>query len=106
MTGTQPALTSAQRAFLRARAHALQPVVYVGAAGVSAAVAAAVDGALRDHELIKVKLRVGDREARAAGIDAICSATGATVAGRVGNVAILYRRNPQRSRIVLPRPKA
>ena len=49
---------------LRAAAHPLKPVVTIGQRGYSAAVAAAIDEALIDHELIKVRLRGIEREQR------------------------------------------
>ncbi len=44
-----------QRDYLSRKAHGLQPVVQIGKAGLTEPVAAAVDKALEDHELIKVK---------------------------------------------------
>ena len=52
--------TTRERAALKARAHALEPVVRVGHAGVTDAMVAEVDRALEAHELIKVK--IGDRK--------------------------------------------
>ena len=47
------ALTSRERASLKGRAHALEPIVQVGHAGVTDAVVAETDRALTAHELIK-----------------------------------------------------
>jgi RNA-binding protein len=69
---------------------------------VSTAVLAAADQALLDHELIKIKVRIGDRDARDAAITAVCAGVGAQCAGRVGNVAIVYRAHPDQPRIALP----
>jgi RNA-binding protein len=96
-------LTSRQRSHLRSAAHALDPTVLVGRAGVTDAVAREVDEALEARELIKVRLP-GDRDERARAAAAIAERTGAEVAGRVGRIAILYRENPDpaRRRIALP----
>ena len=96
-------LTSRQRSALRALAHALEPVVRVGRAGVTEAVIREVEDALAARELIKVWLS-GDRVERAAAADAIATGAGAEVAGRIGRIAILYRRQPDsaRRRIELP----
>src|SRR4051794_12624517 len=51
-----PTLTARQRAALKARAHALEPVVRIGHAGVTDAMVAEIDRALEAHELIKVKI--------------------------------------------------
>jgi RNA-binding protein len=84
-------LTPRERAHLKARAHALEPVVHVGHAGVSDRVVAEVDRALAAHELIKVRIGGDDREARAAVAEAIAQRTDATVVYRVGKVVVLWR---------------
>lgn len=76
--------------------------MFIGRCGVTGTVIAAVDQALLDHELVKIKLRVGDRPARDTAITAICTGVGAECAGRIGNVAVLYRANPDRAGITLP----
>jgi RNA-binding protein len=90
-----PRLTNRERAALKARAHALEPVVHVGSSGVTDAVVAEVDGALTAHELIKVKVGTDDRANRVAVGDQICARTGAAVVHRVGKVIILWRPRPQ-----------
>lgn len=89
------ALTPRERAHLKARAHALEPVVHVGNAGVTDALAAEVERALTAHELIKVKVGVDDRERRVAIGDDLCARTGATAVHRVGKVVILWRPRPE-----------
>jgi RNA-binding protein len=88
-------LTARERARLKARAHALDPVVQVGSTGVTDNLIAEVDRALTAHELIKVKVPGDDREARVAIGDEICSRTGATSVHRVGKVIILWRRRAE-----------
>ncbi len=51
-----PELDGFQRKQLRKLAHSLRPAVAVGEAGVTAGVIGAIDVALGDHELIKVRL--------------------------------------------------
>lgn len=92
--GTAPSLTARERAALKARAHALEPVVRTGLAGLSDAVAAQIDRALDAHELIKVKLGDGERDTRAALGGAICERTGAALVQRVGKVIVLWRPRP------------
>lgn len=89
------ALTPRERAALKARAHALEPVVMVGQGGVSDAVVAEIDRALTAHELIKVKLGGADRAARAALADEICARVGAADVQRVGKVLVLWRPRPE-----------
>jgi RNA-binding protein len=94
MAGTPTTLTARERAHLKARAHALEPVVHAGAAGVTDSLVAEVERALTAHELIKMKVNVADREERVAVGDEICARTGATVVHRVGKVVILWRPRP------------
>lgn len=90
-------ITSKQRRALRARAHALQPVVQVGQAGASAAVVRAVEEALLAHELIKVRL-LAPEDKRAAAAQ-LAETTGAALCGLIGHVVILYRPHPEKPRL-------
>jgi RNA-binding protein len=87
-------LTARERAHLKARAHALEPVVQTGGAGITDAVVAEVDRALTAHELLKVRVGTGDRAERVAIGDELCARTGATAVHRVGKVLILWRPRP------------
>ena len=87
-------LTARERAHLKARAHALEPVVHAGNSGVTETLVAEVDRALTAHELIKVKIAAGDRAERFAIGDEICVRTAATAVHRVGKVVILWRPRP------------
>jgi RNA-binding protein len=97
-------LTGSDRRHLRRLAHALDPVVQIGAAGVTPGVISALGRALDDHELVKVRI-AGGRDERQEIAVALAHATGSAVAGLVGHVAALYRpaSDPERRRIVLPR---
>ena len=86
-------LTTKQKKYLRALAHDLKPIVYIGQQGLSEAVLNDTNRALDDHELIKVRVRVGDRKARDEIIEELCSKSAAALIQRVGNVALLYRPN-------------
>lgn len=88
-------LTARERARLKAQAHALEPVVQIGAAGLTTAVVAEVDRALTAHELIKVKIGGDDRAERVALGDELCSRTGAAAVHRIGKVLILFRARPE-----------
>lgn len=89
------ALTARERAHLKARAHALEPVVHIGGSGATDRVVAEIDRALTAHELIKVKINSDDRAGRVALGDDICARTGATAVHRVGKVLILWRARPE-----------
>ena len=77
---------------LRAIGHKLKPVVTIAGKGLTETVVAELERALADHELIKIKLAVGSREARAATAEDICNRTGAELVQSIGNVAVILRR--------------
>ena len=87
------ALRPRQRARLKARAHALEPVVHIGQAGASDTVVAEVNRALTAHGLIKVKL-AGDREERDTLAATLSTRTDATVVQQVGRIVVLWRPRP------------
>ena len=90
-----PTLTARERAHLKARAHALEPVVQTGSSGVTDSLVAEVDRALTAHELIKVKIGDDDRAQRAATGDELGVRIGAIAVYRVGKVLILGRPRPE-----------
>ncbi|HEX4346398.1 MAG TPA: YhbY family RNA-binding protein [Vicinamibacterales bacterium] len=87
-------LTSRDRTHLKGRAHALEPVVRVGHAGVTPGLLAEIDRALTAHELIKVRIDNPVRDERVAVGDAVCAATGAAAVHRVGKILIMWRPRP------------
>lgn len=95
-------LTRAQDKFLRTQAHSLKPVIWIGQQGLTVNVLAEIEAALNYHELIKVKLRVGDREVRDALIADLCTRTGAVFVQRIGNIVALYRMNKENPNILFP----
>lgn len=95
-------LDDKQKKYLRGLAHDLKPVVHVGNSGVSPGVTAELDRNLDHHELIKVRIRVGDRESRDAALREIIDHSAADLVGRIGNIAILFRRNGDEPVISLP----
>ncbi|HSJ96352.1 MAG TPA: ribosome assembly RNA-binding protein YhbY [Myxococcota bacterium] len=93
-------LTSRQRSHLKGLAQRLEPSVRVGDAGITDAVLRALDQALRQHELVKVRMRQPeDKKAMAA---RLAEASGATLLGLVGHTVVLYRANPDEPVIELP----
>jgi RNA-binding protein len=97
---TVPELKGRQRKYLRGLAHPLKPLVHVGEGGISAGVVEAVDGALRDHELVKVRLH--EPEDKKAAARALAEASGSALCGVVGHTVILYRPHPKDPKIELP----
>lgn len=95
-------LTDRQRRYLRGLAHSLKPVIRLGNAGLTEAVARETDRALTDHELIKVKVPGGERQAREALVAELAERTDSALVHRIGHTAVLYRPRPDVSRIVIP----
>lgn len=95
-------LSVRQKKHLRQMGHGLKPVVMTGAAGVSPALLAELDGALEHHELVKVRVRTGERSARDAMIAALCDQTGAELVQRIGHIALIYRARREDPAITLP----
>jgi RNA-binding protein len=89
-------LNSEQKKQLRAKAHALKPVVITGNAGVTEAVLNEINLALDHHELIKVRVNAGDREERKELIFKICDVTEAELIQSIGHIITLYRKNPDK----------
>lgn len=102
-------LTGFQKRSLRALAHGIKPVAFVGQKGATPALVQAVEAALEAHELIKVKFVDLKDKAEKAGItDALARRTGAEVVGTIGHVLMLYRPHPnaKKRRIRLPQKTA
>ena len=97
----QGELEGYQRRFLRAKANPLKALVQVGDAGLSDGVLAAIDRALLDHELVKVRLHQPEDKKTAA--KELAAQTGAELCGVVGHTVLLYRAHPENPTIELPR---
>jgi RNA-binding protein len=92
------AITGRQRAELRAEAHHLDPLVHVGAQGVTPTVVSSLDDALRTRELVKVQLGRPIEERPRAIAERLAQETGAIVVQVIGRTATLYRENPELER--------
>lgn len=86
-------LSESQKKYLRGRGHQLKPMITIGNAGLSESVLAEYESTLAHHELIKIKIRVGDREIRDEIIKRLCDDHAAILVQRIGNVALVYRAN-------------
>ena len=87
-------MTPAERKALKAKAHKLDPVVHVGAKGLTDEVIAEIDRALHAHELIKVRAASLDRNAREEAFGRIAEKTGADAVQHIGKVFVLFRKKP------------
>lgn len=92
------ALSQEQKKQFKSIGHHLKPVLMVAEQGLSEGVLAELERALNDHELIKVQLRVGERDERQALIEALCAAGRCELVQSIGKMALVYRRNPKANR--------
>lgn len=95
-------LSETQKKFLRGLGHQLKPVIMVGDAGLSESVLQEFCSTIEHHELIKVRVRAVDREARDNIIADLCEKGSADLVTRIGNVALVFRRNDEKPQIPLP----
>jgi RNA-binding protein len=86
-------LTTKYKQQLKAKAHYLKPIILIGQHGLTEAVKKETDRALQDHELIKVRIRMEDREVRRALFTDICESLQAELVQLVGSIGVLYRKN-------------
>ncbi len=96
-------LTNNQKKFLRARGHNLKPVVMVGQHGLSQSVMAELASTMTKHELLKIKIRVTDKEDKQTMIDEIIQITQAHLVQVIGNIMVIYRGFDEEPQIMLPR---
>ncbi|HLA32375.1 MAG TPA: YhbY family RNA-binding protein, partial [Pseudomonas sp.] len=75
--------------------HHLKPVLIVADNGLTEGVLAELERALSDHELIKVQLRIVEREDRLAAISELCKAGKGELVQVIGKMALIYRKNPK-----------
>ena len=79
------------RLTLRAQAHHLNPVVLLGASGLTEAVMKEIDRELKAHELIKVRVPTDDREEREAIFVKIADELGCARVQMIGKLLVLWR---------------
>lgn len=92
------ALSSKERAALRAEAHHLSPLVHVGHGGAHETVIGALDDALRTHELVKIQLNRTAEESSKDIANRLAEELGAEVVQVIGRTATLFRENPELER--------
>jgi RNA-binding protein len=90
-------INGCQKRKLKSLAHHLNPVVQIGQKGLTEALIKAVDKALSDHELIKVKF-VDFKDEKHNLAEDVVKETGSVLVNMIGNIAILYRENPELER--------
>jgi putative YhbY family RNA-binding protein len=87
-------LSPSERSVLKARAHALDPVVMIGEQGLTSAVIREIDRSLKAHELVKVRA-TADRADREVWFEEIANALNAAPVQHIGKVLLFWRENPE-----------
>lgn len=99
-------LSTANKKHLRTIGHNLNPIVTVATKGLTDGVIAEIDRALNDHELIKIKLSVGDRDLKKQAIIDICEKVNGEAVQVIGHILLIYRKadkpNPKLSNLLKP----
>ncbi|GLK91073.1 ribosome assembly RNA-binding protein YhbY [Pseudomonas turukhanskensis] len=88
-------LTQEQKKQYKSIGHHLKPVLIVADNGLTEGVLAELERALTDHELIKIQLRITERESRLAVIDELCKTAKSELVQVIGKMALIYRKNPK-----------
>lgn len=96
-------LNKEQKNFLRTLTHGLNPIIRIGQHGLTDKVMAEINIALDHHELIKIKIRVCDRELRDKTAADICIQTSAETMQKIGNIIVIYKQNKKEAKINLPK---
>jgi putative YhbY family RNA-binding protein len=95
-------ITAEQRRALRARAHALNPVVAISQNGLSESVLNEIARSLESHELIKIRVFNDEREVREQFLATICEQLGAAPVQHIGKLLVIWRPMPE-SKVLKPR---
>jgi RNA-binding protein len=88
-------LSPIERKNLKARAHALNPIIHLGSKGLTEAVIAEIGRALAAHELIKVRAAGMERDEREAALAEICARLDAQPVQHIGKILVVYRKKPE-----------
>lgn len=88
-------LTSDERRALRARAHALDPVVSISQNGLSESVLKEIAASLTSHSLIKIRVYNDDRAVREQFLTTICERLDAAPVQHIGKLLVVWRPSPE-----------
>lgn len=87
----RPPLNNAFKRQLKARAHHIKAILQMGKEGLTEPFKEAVNSALEDHELLKIRLTGIHKESKSQQLEVICQHCNAILIHTIGHVAILYR---------------
>ena len=89
--------------YLRGLGHHLDPVVQIGKEGITTGLVTATKEALLAHELIKVRVLTEAPVDRKEAGEELANLAGASLAQTLGRTLLLYKRHPNKPKIVLPK---
>lgn len=95
-------LTNNQKKYLRGIAHGLNPMIMIGANGVTESLMAELESTLAHHEILKIKIASADRDERKEIIQHLVKETGALLVQTIGKICVIYRQNDE-TELPLPR---
>ena len=96
-------LNKTQKQFLKGLSNTLKPLVQIGKNGLNENVISSVDEILTAHEMVKIAvLNTCERPVMELALD-IASGTKSEIVSQLGRKIVLYRRNPKKTVIELPR---
>jgi RNA-binding protein len=99
-------LEQSRKKQMRTIGHHLNPIVTVSEKGLSEGIHSELERALEDHELIKMKLALGDPASRRELAAELCTQHNAELVQQIGKVILIYRKaqkpNPKLSNLLRP----
>ena len=99
-------LTGKQKRHLRSLGNTLSPLVRLGKSGIDDGVIAALDAALTQHELVKIKINPEYPEGKKEAAELLSAKSHSAIAQVIGGTILLYRRHPKTPKIRLPKEQA
>jgi RNA-binding protein len=95
-------INAKQRAFLRSMANTVDPILHVGKEGITENLLRQGDEALNARELVKGTVMENSPVIAKEALESLCVSLRAEPVQSIGRRFVLYRRNHDRPRIVLP----
>ena len=95
-------LTIHQKKYLRGISHGLNPMIIIGANGVTESLMIELESTLSHHEILKIKMAAAERDDRKAIVAHVVAQTGALLVQTIGKIFVIYRQNEDTE---LPLPK-
>ena len=95
-------LTTSQKKYLRGIAHNINPMIIIGANGVTESLMKELESTLEHHEILKIRMASADRDDRKQIVDYILEQTGALLVQSIGKICVIYRQSDE-TELPLPR---